>query len=422
MDADSITKIIVLALLILCSAYFSATETAFSAMNRIRMKTMAEDNKRAALVLKLSENYDKLLSTILVGNNLVNIGATSLATVLFVENFGDLGATLSTIVMTVVVLIFGEVSPKSLAKDSPERFAMFSAPILRVLMVILTPVNAFFTAWKKLLSRLFKTRADVGITEEELLTLVDEAENDGGIDSHESELLRSAIEFHDIDAADILIPRVDVAAVEVTDTKDEVRKVFTESGFSRLPVFRENIDSIVGILTQKSFYDPRNEGKSVEDMLSPPLFVTPGIKSFQLFSLLQKNRAHMAIIVDEYGGTVGIVTLEDILEELVGEIWDEHDEVGEEEIRPQEDGSCLVAASAGLDDLFEIFDLKDDNCESSTISAWVVDELGHVPEEGDTFQYEGVKVTVTKMQKMRVMEIRVERVETESDEDEEEDD
>ena len=189
MDADSITKIVILALLILCSAYFSATETAFSAMNRIRMKTMAEENKRAALALKLSDNYDKLLSTILVGNNLVNIAATSIATILFVKHFHDLGATLSTVVMTIVVLIFGEVSPKSLAKDSPEQFAMFSAPILRVLMLILTPVNAFFTVWKKMLSRLFKTKADVGITEEELLTLVDEAENDGGIDAHESELM-----------------------------------------------------------------------------------------------------------------------------------------------------------------------------------------------------------------------------------------
>ena len=405
MDADSITKIVILALLILCSAYFSATETAFSAMNRIRMKTMAEENKRAALALKLSDNYDKLLSTILVGNNLVNIAATSIATILFVKHFHDLGATLSTVVMTIVVLIFGEVSPKSLAKDSPEQFAMFSAPILQVLMLILTPVNAFFTVWKKMLSRLFKTKADVGITEEELLTLVDEAENDGGIDAHESELLRSAIEFHDIDAADILIPRVDVAAVEVTDTKEEIRKVFTESGFSRLPVFRENIDNIVGILTQKSFYDPRNEGKSVEDMLSPPLFVTPGIKSFQLFSLLQKNRAHMAIIVDEYGGTVGIVTLEDILEELVGEIWDEHDEIIEE-IETIGEGEYKVLCTADLEDLFELLNI-DEEPEFPTVSGWVINHFGRIPDTGDSFIHKDLTVTVTKCEGPRVVEVTV---------------
>ncbi len=415
MDGDSITKIILLACLILCSAYFSATETAFSSMNRIRMKTMAEDNKRAALALNLSENYDKLLSTILVGNNLVNIGATSLATVLFVENFGDLGATLSTIVMTVAVLIFGEVSPKSLAKDSPERFAMFSAPFLRVLMVILTPINAFFTAWKKMLSRLFKTPEDPGITEEELLTLVEEAESDGGIDASEGELLRSAIEFYDIDAADILIPRVDVEAVSIEKTREEVRKVFTDSGFSRLPVYRESIDNIAGILNQKDFYDPRNEGKPLEEILTSPVFVTPGIKTFQLFSLLQKSRAHMAVVVDEYGGTVGIVTLEDILEELVGEIWDEHDEIVEE-IEPIGEWEYKVLCTADLEDLFDILDL-DEEPEFPTVSGWVINHFGRIPDTGDSFTYRNLTVTVTKCEGPRVVEVTVAKSPVEHHED-----
>lgn len=405
MDGDSITQIIILACLILCSAYFSATETAFSTMNRIRMKTMAEENKHAALALKLSENYDKLLSTILVGNNLVNIGATSLATVLFVKNFGDLGATLSTIVMTVVVLIFGEVSPKSLAKDSPERFALFSAPILRVLMLILTPVNAFFSAWKKMLSRLFKTPEDPGITEEELLTLVDEAESDGGINANEGELLRSAIEFYDIDAADILIPRVDVEAVDIEDSREEVRKVFTESNFSRLPVYRESIDNIVGILNQKDFYDPRNENKPLEEIMTTPMFVTPGIKTFQLFSLLQKSRAHMAVVVDEYGGTVGIVTLEDILEELVGEIWDEHDEIVEE-IQPISEWTYKVLCTADLEDLFELLEL-DEEPEFPTVSGWVINHFGRIPDVGDSFTYNDLTVVVTQCDGPRVVEVQV---------------
>ena len=412
MDSDSIAQIIILALLLLCSSYFSATETAFSSMNRIRMKTMAEENKRAALALKLSENYDKLLSTILVGNNLVNIAATSLATILFVTHFGDLGPTLSTVVMTVAVLIFGEVTPKSLAKDSPERFAMLSAPLLRVLMVILTPVNAFFTLWKKMLNRLFRAPADPGITGEELLTMVDEAESDGGINSNEGELLRSAIEFYDIDASDILIPRVDVVAVDLDETRDEVRKVFSDSGFSRLPVYRESIDNVVGILNQKDFYDPRNENKTLEEMLTSPLFVTPGIKSFQLFSLLQKNRAHMAVIVDEYGGTVGIVTLEDILEELVGEIWDEHDEIVEEIERTGE-GEYKVLCTADLEDLFDLLGV-DEEPEFPTVGGWVIHQFGRIPAPGDSFTRGGLTVTVVRCDGPRVVEVRITQTSMES--------
>ena len=405
MDSDSIVQILILALLILCSAYFSATETAFSSMNRIRMKTMAEQNKRAALTLRLAENYDKLLSTILVGNNLVNIAATSLATILFVTHFGDLGVTLSTIVMTVAVLIFGEVTPKSLAKDSPERFAMFSAPLLRVLMVILTPVNAFFTLWKKMLNHLFQAPEDPGITGEELLTLVDEAESDGGINSNEGELLRSAIEFYDIDASDILIPRVDVVAVDLDETRDSVRKIFCDSGFSRLPVYRESIDNVVGILNQKDFYDPRNEGKHLEDILTTPLFVTPGIKSFQLFSLLQKNRAHMAVIVDEYGGTVGIVTLEDILEELVGEIWDEHDEIVEE-IEQTGEREYKVLCTADLEDLFDLLNVEEEP-EFPTVGGWVINQFGRIPDTGESFAYQNLTVTVTKCDGPRVVEVKI---------------
>lgn len=407
MDADSLTQILILALLILCSAYFSATETAFSTMNRIRMKNMAESNKCAALALKLAENYDKMISTILVGNNLVNIAATSLATVLFVAHWGDAGVTLSTVVMTVVVLIFGEVSPKSLAKDAPERFAVFSAPILRIIMVILTPVNAFFALWKRMLSRLFKAPEDPGITEEELLSLVDEAESEGGINANEGELLRSAIEFYDIDAADILIPRVDVEAVSIERSREEVRQVFTESGFSRLPVYRETIDTIVGILNQKDFYDPRNEGKSIDKIMTAPVFVTPGIKTFQLFSLLQKNRAHMAVVVDEYGGTMGIVTLEDILEELVGEIWDEHDEIVEE-IQPIGEDEYRVLCTADLEDLFDILEL-DEEPEFPTVSGWVINHFGRIPDTGDSFTYKNLTVTVTKCEGPRVVEVRVEK-------------
>jgi CBS domain containing-hemolysin-like protein len=411
MDSDSITQIVVLALLILCSSYFSATETAFSSMNRIRMKTMAEHNRRAALTLRLAEDYDRLLSTILVGNNLVNIAATSLATILFVRHWGDLGPTLSTIVMTVAVLIFGEVTPKSLAKDAPERFAMFSAPFLRLLMVVLTPVNGFFALWKRMLNCLFRAPEDPGITGEELLTMVDEAQSDGGINPNEGELLRSAIEFYDIDASDILIPRVDVVAVDVEDSRQEVRRVFADSGFTRVLVYRESIDNVVGVLNQKDFYDPRQEDKPLEQLLTDPLFVTPGIKSFQLFSLLQKNRAHMAVIVDEYGGTVGIVTLEDILEELVGEIWDEHDQVVEE-ISQTAPGVYRVLGTARLEDLLDLLGLEEEP-ECSTVGGWVMHRFGRIPAPGDAFTQEDLTVTVTRCDGPRVVEVEIRKKTTE---------
>lgn len=410
--------------LLILSAFFSASETAFSSMNVIRMKSWAEDgNERAAKTLEIQQNYDRFISAVLIGNNIVNIAASSLGTVLFTSYFLEYGATVSTIVLTIVVLIFGEVTPKSVAKAMPEKFAMAVTPVISFVMKVFFIFTVLLNAWTRLVQNLVKTDDDVGITGDELISMVSEAEQEGGLDEDESELIRSAIEFGDRIAEEVLIPRVDVVMASDEMSMEEVEQVFFSSDFSRLPVYHTNRDNILGYVHIHDLYQLQRQGRTDWlSLLRPVVYASHTEQIYDLFQSLQKNKTHMAIVVDAYGGTMGIITMEDILEELVGEIWDEHDEVGEEEIRPQEDGSCLVAASAGLDDLFEIFDLKDDNCESSTISAWVVDELGHVPEEGDTFQYEGVKVTVTKMQKMRVMEIRVERVETESDEDEEEDD
>ncbi len=416
MDSDSISKIIILACLIAGSAYFSATETAFSSLNKIRLKTMAETNKRAALALKLSENYDKLLASILIGNNIVNITATSVATILFVKHFGNIGATLSTIVMTVLVLIFGEVSPKSIAKDSPERFAMFSAPFMRCLMFILTPLNFLFSQWKVLISKIFKSNNDRGVTEEELLTMVDEAQSDGEIDSHESELIKNAIEFNDIEVIDIHTNRVDVIAVDINASKDDVMKVFHDSGYSRLPVYQGTIDNIVGIVNQKDVYYVQGMKNILPKIMIPPVFVIPSMKISQLLSILQKNKSHMAVIIDEYGGTVGIVTLEDIIEELVGEIWDEHDEVVEsfEKIGENE---YKVLCSADLDDMFEQFGIKNE-VDIPTVSGWVIESFGHIPGIGESFDYENLSVTVTQCDSRHVLEIKVVVNPTEDDEDE----
>ena len=408
MDPQSIAMIAAMFLMVAFSAYFSATETAFTSLNRIRLKSKADaGDRRAARTLALAEDYDRLLSTILIGNNIVNISASTLGTVLFTKHVGTAyGPAVSTIVLTVIILIFGEISPKSLAKEQPEAFAMFSAPLLRLLMLLLRPLNFLFAQWKRLLSLIFRSSSDSGITEEELITMVDQAETEGGLDQDESELIRSAIEFSDLEVDEILTPRVDIVAVEDTDTMDEIAKAFAESGYSRLPVYHEDIDNIVGVIHEKDFHAARYHGHDdVSAIVSTVLYTTANTKISDLLRILQKAKAHMVIVVDEYGGTEGLCTLEDIVEELVGEIWDEHDEVIEE-FRKQPDGSYLISCNANLTDLYDLFSIKGES-DSTTVSGWVMEEVGRVPEEGDHFVYENLDVTVTKVDHRRVLEIRV---------------
>ncbi len=408
MDSSSITMIVILVILVLFSAYFSATETAMSALNKVRLKSKAEaGNKRAKLVLSLIEEYDRLLSCILIANNIVNLSAASLGTVLFTMHFPTYGATISTIVLTIAILIFGEITPKSLAKEQPERFAMFSAPFLRILIIILTPLNAFFRLFYRLAAKIIHSSGEEGITEEELITMVTEAESEGGLDAHESQLIRAAIEFNDLEVGEILTPRVDIVAVEQASDSSALAAAFAESGYSRIPVYSGNIDNIVGVIHEKDFYAARHRNVShFEDFISPVLYTTANTKISVLLRLLQQGKMHMAVVVDEYGGTQGLVTLEDILEELVGEIWDEHDEILEEFL-PQEDGSYLISCSADLDDLFDRFSLRGDLSDSTSISGWVMEQLEQIPSEGDHFVYENLDVTVTKVDNRRVLEIRV---------------
>ena len=414
LDSASIGMIAAMVVMVICSAYFSATETAFTSLNRIRLKSKADaGNRRAAKALELVDKYDNLLSTILVGNNIVNLTASSLSTLFFTVGLNlRNGAVIATAVITIVVLIFGEVSPKSMAKEAPEQFAMFSAPIIGVLMVILTPVNWFFAMLKKGLSHLMRGGDKEGITEEELVTMVDQAESEGGLDQHESKLIRAAIEFHDLEVEEILTPRVDMVAVEDTDTMEEIAHAFAESGYSRLPVYHEDIDDIIGVIHEKDFHAARYRGLTdVKTFLGPVLYTTGNTKISELLRILQEEKAHMVIVVDEYGGTEGLVTLEDIVEELVGEIWDEHDEVVEE-FKKQEDGSYLISCSADLTDLFDLFKLKGE-CDANTISGWVMEQIGRIPEEGDRFTADGLDVTVTKVDHRRVLEIRVELLQPE---------
>lgn len=417
MNPENIRNIIALAVLILMSGYFSATETAFLSCNKTRLRTMAEKgNKRAALVNRLNENYDRLLSTILIGNNIVNLTAASIGTVLFVRLYGDIGATVSTAVITVLVLIFGEITPKNVAKDCPEKLAMFSAPIIRVLIWIFTPLNFLFGLWKKLISKVLHLESDSKMSQEELLMLVEEVREGGTIDSEEGDLLKNAIEFNDMRAEDILTHRVDLEAVDIESTKEEIAEVFTQSKFARLPVYEDSIDNIIGILNMKDFYDGTGiTAKSIRDIMTKPLFVLKSEKIDELLKLLQETKSQMAVILDEYGGTLGIVTLEDILEELVGEIWDEHDEVTEEYI-PIVENRWRVDCSVNLDDFCDFFGIETD---STTISlgGWVMEQLGKVPEAGDSFEFECLSVSVVETDGQRVTFIDVEKKPEEAEEE-----
>lgn len=390
MDSDSLGLYIgLIVIFVIMSGYFSATETAFTSLNRIRIKNLANTgDKKAKRVLELEESYDQLLSTILVGNNLVNIAMTAVATFLFIDLYGAYGATISTIVITIVVLIFGEISPKSLAKENPEKFAMFSAPIIRLFIVILMPVNWIFSRWKNLLSLMFKVGDMRGITEDELLTIVEEAETEGNLEADQSELIQNAIEFNELEAWDVLTPRVEVKAVDIASTKKEVATLFLETGFSRLPVYDGDLDRILGILNQKDFHNYiLGTKKTISDYVKPVVYVAGSMRAAVLLKKLQVNKTHIAIIVDEYGGTAGIVTMEDIIEELVGEIYDEHDEIESTEITPLQDGSYRVMCSANVEKMFDYFDVEVD-MDVNTVNGWVVLQLDKMPGAGDSFVYE----------------------------------
>lgn len=403
MDTDNLGPIIILIILIAFSSFFSATETAFSTINKIRMKNMANNgNKKAAAVLELNEKYDKLISTILIGNNIVNISASSLAAVIFIKYFPKHGATISTVVMTVLVLIFGEITPKTLAKDFPEKFAMAVVPLVNFFCIVLSPLNFIFSLWRKFLGKIFVSDEERGLTEEELLTMVEEVQDDGGINNEEGELIRNAIEFNDIQVTDVHTPRVDIVAVEEDTDRDEIDKVFCESNFTRLPVYKDTIDNIIGIINQKDFYNSNKFKGDIKDIMSKPLYVIPNMKISELLTLLQTNKTHIAVITDEYGGTLGIVTLEDILEELVGEIWDEHDEVVEDFIKTGEN-EYRVMGGANLDDMFDLFEMKND-FESSTVGGWITEEMNRFPKVGDSFVYKQLTVTVTKANSRRIYE------------------
>ena len=405
---DSISSILILVLLITMSAYFSATETAYSSLNKIKLKSIAnKGNKKAKLALELSEKYDSVISTILIGNNIVNIATASLATVLFTKLLGSSGVTVSTIVMTILILIFGEISPKSIAKDIPESFAIVSAPLLNAFCIILKPVNNLFCLWKKVINKVFKIQKHSGITEDEILTIAEEAENEGGINPQQLEIIKSAIELNDQEVIEAFTPRVDMVAIKDSCSKEELLNLFIESGFSRIPVYHDNIDNVIGIINEKDLINivVNNKNEEISSIIKPLNVIQPHMKLSQLLKLLQNNKSHMALIADEYGGTMGIITLEDILEELVGEIWDEHDKVVNDIEKIAED-EYIVRGNANIEKVLEEFDLEEEY-EVNSVNGWVMQQFGKIPKVGESFEYKNLKIVVQKATKRCVLEIRI---------------
>ena len=418
---------IVIAILILLSGFFSGTETAFSCANKIKLKSMAAAGKRNAQAVAsfADEKYDKLVTAILVGNNIVNLTASALGTILFGMLIADanIATTVSTAVLTVVVLLFGEITPKYLASVYPEKFCFFFYPLMQLFYWILMPVCKVFDGYKALLKKLFKLQKDETITDEELLSLVDEAEEDGTLKEDESELLRSALEFDDLKVEDILVPRVDVSAVNVDFTMDEIREIFKKTGYSRLPVYKETIDNVIGLIHQREFFEGFLQGeKNIENLVQEIVFTTEYTRISALLKQLQKSKIHMAAVSDEYGGLVGIVTLEDILEELVGEIWDEHDE--EEVLFGKiDEAEYWVDGKCALTEFFALYEMdgEEEKFESNTVGGWATEKYGGIPPIGEVLRYQYLEIKIVKATKQKVLKVRAKMTEEYFEEENEND-
>ena len=405
--------LIAIIILTLCSTFFSATETAFSSANKIKLKNMAaDDNKRAALALRLAEDFDRLITAVLVGNTIANIVMTSVATVYGIMTWGSrIGPTIATVIVTVLILVLGEISPKIIAREYSEEVALFLAPMVRALILVLTPLTFIFNGLKIFLKKAFGRNDEPEFSEDELLTIVEEAEAGGAIGEEQSELIANAIEFNDIEAIDILTPRVDIVAVERGTPVAEIKKVFRESGLSRLPVYEDDLDNIIGVINQKDLYNNNVKTiKETEKIIKPVAYVAETLKAAVLLRKMQAKRTHIAIVVDEYGGTTGLVTLEDIIEEIVGDIYDEHDAVESRDVKPAGKDTYLVSGGANLEDFFDMFD-EEIEADATTVNGWVMIELDRLPKTGDSFDYESrhkiFHVRVTKADARRALMTRI---------------
>lgn len=418
--------IVFIVILIALSAFFSATETAFSSVNRIRLKSMAENGSRGAeRALKILKKYDKALTTILIGNNIVNIATSSISTILCISlisaRFGaeageQYGSLVSTIITTIVVLIFGEVLPKSIAKDFAEPFCIAAARVLSLLMVIFTPFSAMFILLKKGISKLVNKKDSVSVTEEELMAIIDEIEDEGVLEQQESNLVRSALQFDEITVDEIITPRVSITAVEVGDSADKIREKFLKEEYSRMPVYEKTMDNIIGIITEKDFfkgYEKKGAELTVRELMQETIYLPHMLKISEVLKTMQKKKCHMSVVLDQHGGTLGIVTMEDLLEELVGEIWDESDEV-KSPVTAISDTEFEVYGDVSLNSLRRYLASRDidpainedEPGRAHTVAGWVLEMFGTIPKEGDSAETDDFIVTVLEAANLRVNKVR----------------
>jgi putative hemolysin len=415
LDDIPLFSIILLFILIMLSAFFSSAETAYSSVNKIRLKNFVDEGRPGSKkAFYITENFDKALSTILVGNNIVNIAAASISAKLANDIFGgNTGLIISTVTMTILVLIFGEILPKSLAKERAESYSLTISGVLFILIKILAPINFFFVNLKIFVSKFFKKENHLpSVTEEELKAMISMSEEEGVIDKEERELIHRSIDFNDILAREILIPRTDMVAIDINQPIEEIKKIFFEERFSRVPVYEESIDKVIGILSEKELFSHLliyNE-VNIRELLREPFFVVESMKISSLLPKLQKTKVHMAIVLDEYGGTSGLLTLEDILEEIVGEIWDEQDEKTNLMTKKNEhiykfDGQYQ------LEKFSELMKVPEPETSYHTLGGWVLESFESIPLNGEFFIYENLKVTADEVENRRVKKLTVEIIE-----------
>lgn len=400
--------VIILVILILLSAFFSASETAFTSANRIRLKNLAEEGSKGAdMALKVMERYDKCLTTILVGNNIVNIATSSLATILCVQLFQDNGPIIATAATTVIVLIFGEITPKTIAKGNAEAFSIGIGRIMWFLMLIMTPVSAVFLLIQKGASKLFIKKEEVSVTEQELMHIIDEIEDQGVLEEQESALVRNALEFDETTAEEVMQPRVNVVGIELYESPKKVLEIFKSEQYTRLPVFEKSLDHIVGVISYRDFTQKAMEGKdfNLNDILLPIIYIPSLMRISEVLKKMQREKEHIAVVVDQYGGTAGILTLEDVLEELVGEIWDEHDEVSTP-VKLIAENVYRVSGEVSKVDFNRYFEAAEKDCEIdgdfNTVGGWVLELFGKIPEVGDKAETERFKITVESLNHRRI--------------------
>lgn len=414
-------NIVLIVVLTLCSAFFSCSETAFSSISKARLKNyVSQGNKRAKIALDIADNYDKALTTILIGNNIVNIASSSLATVVFTQMLGASGVGVSTIVMTIIVLIFGEITPKTFANENAEKCAIAFAPIISFLMFLFTPVVWLFSQLKKLLGKFYKQSDSPSVTEDELKYIIEEIEEQGVLEEQEGDLVRSALDFDEITVNEILTPRVKVVGIDIDTPIDEVKEVFLTEMYSRLPVYEDTIDNIVGVVNQKDFFYMQNKGKTnLSEIVQEVLHISELKLISEALKEMQLAKSHMAIVMDQYGGTKGIITLEDILEQLVGEIYDENDEV-EAPISEVSKSSYEISGELTIYELLKYLELPDDYIQTNatTVNGWITEIFGHIPTENETIYTNNgwfIKVISTKNHHVKEVNITIPIVSTEDD-------